>query len=146
MTAAAPLDAAYAALAGVRTALLADAALAGMLGDGLKIVTAAPSSYPCPFISMDLRANDWSTATEDGQEIALDLNVWTQPASQTPETGSGRAIMARCRALLHTATLTLDAPFHAVLCRVENEIGPYRDPDGATLHGVVSLRIVVDHT
>lgn len=146
MATATALDAVTAALTGVRTALLADGTLPGLLGDGLKIVTGAPSSYPCPYISVDARANDWSTATEDGQECLIDLNVWTQPPTQTPETGLGRQIMALCRQILHTAALSLPSPFHCVQCRVENQIGPYRDPDGTTLHGVVSLRILVDHT
>lgn len=145
MAASDPLDASTAALSAVRLALLADSWLNTTLAGTLKIVTGAPSSYPTPFISMDVRSNDWSTATEDGQEVLIDLNVWTQPASQTPETATGRAIMAKCRTLLHTAALSLTAPFHLAQCRVDNELGPYEDPDGATLHGVVSLRLLIDH-
>ena len=141
-----PTDATYAALAAVRTALLADATISSTLAGPLQIVTGAPSSYPTPFISMAPQASDWSTATEDGQEVVIDLNVWTQAASQTAETATGRAIMARCRSVLHTASLSLAAPFHCVQCRVDNEVGPYMDPDGATLHGVVTVHLLVDHT
>lgn len=140
-----PLDAVEATLAAVRTALLADATLSGMLA-GNKVVTLAPSSCPTPYISIADRSNDWSTASEDGQEIVLDLNVWHQPSSQTPEAGTTRAIMRRIRELLHTGTITPAAPFHCVQIRVTNEIGPYRDPDGSTLHGVVTARVLVDHT
>jgi hypothetical protein len=128
----------------VRTALLADATLPGLLA-GLKIVDKAPSSHPTPYISMNVRSADWSTASEDGQEFHIDLDVWHEPSSQTPETGTARQIMAIVRSTLHTATLSLASPYHAVLIRVENEVGPFRDPDGATLHGVVSLRALVDH-
>ena len=146
MATATALDATTAVLTAIRTAILADGTLSSTLAGSLQVMTAAPSSYPAPFISMDVRSNDWSTATEDGQEIFVDLNVWTQPASLTPEMASNRTIMDRLRQILHTATLSLSAPFHAVQCRVENQIGPYEDPDGATMHGVVSLRLLVDHT
>lgn len=55
------------------------------------------------------------------------------------------AIMGHVRRILHTANLTLSAPYHAVLCRAINQIGPFHDPDGATIHGVVTVRVVVDH-
>lgn len=144
MAASFPLDATFALKAAVRTALLADSTLSATLA-GLKIVDEAPSSHATPYISIAARSNDWSTASEDGQEIMLDLNLWHQPASQTPETAAGRDIMVRLRAALHTANLALAAPFTLTQIRVEAMIGPYRDPDGKTLHGVVSLRALVDH-
>lgn len=144
MTAGTALDATYALKAAIRTALLADSYLNSTLV-GLKIVDDAPAGQSTPYISFDTRSNDWSTASEDGQEVLLDLNVWTQAASQTPETGLGRDIMAAVRRVLHTASLVLASPFHSVLIRVDNMIGPYRDPDGATTHGVVSIRALVDH-
>jgi len=137
-------DATYALKAVVRTALLADSYLNSTL-IGLKVVDDAPAGHATPYISIDTRSNDWSTATEDGQEIFLDLNVWTQAASQTPETGSGRDIMAAVRSVLHTAVLSPASPFHAVLIRVENMLGPYHDPDGTTMHGIVSIRALTDH-
>lgn len=144
MTAGTALDATYALKAAVRAALLADSYLNSTLV-GTKIVDDAPAGQATPYISIDTRSNDWSTSTEDGQEILLDLNVWTQAASQTPETGLGRDIMAAVRRALHTASLSLAAPFHSMLIRVENMIGPYRDPDGTTMHGVVSIRALSDH-
>lgn len=145
MAASQPLDAGSSLIAAVRSALVANSALAGMLA-GNKVMTWAPSSCPTPYIQIAHRSNDWSTASEDGQEVLLDLNVYHQPDSQTPEAGTARTIMVLCRQTLHTASLTLASPFHCVQVRVTNEIGPYRDPDGATLHGVVTIRALVDHT
>jgi hypothetical protein len=145
MAASQPLDAGSSLIAAVRSALLANSTLAGLL-KGQKIVSLAPSSHPTPYIKIADRSYDWSTADTDGQEVLLDLNVYHQPDSQTPEAGTARTIMALCRQTLHTADLSLAAPFHCVLIRVTNEIGPFRDPDGATLHGVVSLRALVDHS
>lgn len=141
---ASPLDATYALKAAVRTALLANSTLSTTLV-GLRVVDLAPSSHPTPYISIETRSNDWSTATEDGQEILLDINVWHQPVSQTPETATARNLMSEVRVALHTASLTLDAPFNCVQIRVQNMLGPYRDPDGMTLHGVVSISALVDH-
>lgn len=143
--AASPLDATYALKAAVRTALLANATLSAALV-GLKVVDLAPSSHPTPYISVDVRSNDWSTATEDGQEVLLDINIWHQAASQTPETATARDLMGEVRKTLHTASLSLASPYNCVQIRVDNMIGPYRDPDGQTLHGVVSVRALVDHT
>lgn len=143
--AASPLDATYALKAAVRTLLLANSTIAGTLV-GLKVVDLAPSSHPTPYISIETQSNDWSTATEDGQEVLLDINVWHQTASQTPETATARDIMSEVRKTLHTAVLSLAAPFNCVQIRVDNMIGPYRDPDGQTLHGVVSVRALVDHS
>lgn len=128
----------------MRAALVADSYLNSILV-GMKVVDDAPASHATPYVSIDTHSNDWSTSDTDGQEILLDLNVWTQAASQTPETGLGRDIMAALRRVLHTAILSPAAPFHSVLIRVENMIGPYRDPDGTTLHGVVSIRALADH-
>jgi hypothetical protein len=137
-------DATYALKAAVRTALLADSYLNSTLV-GLKVVDDAPASHATPYISIDTRSNDWSTSDTDGQEILLDLNVWSQPTSQTPETATGRDIMAAARRVLHTAVISPASPFHAVLIRVENMLGPFKDPDGTTMHGVVSIRALTDH-
>ena len=145
MTASAANDASYAIRAAIRAALLADATLSATLV-GQQIVDMAPSSHPTPYISIVTTSDDWSTATEDGQEFQIDVNVWHQPSSQTPESGVARDIMSRVRQLLHTAQLTLAAPFTCAIIRAEAMVGPFRDPDGMTLHGVVTVRAFVDHT
>ena len=144
MAASSPLDATVALRTAVRSALLADGTLSAALV-GQKIVVDAPSSHPTPYIQIASRSNDWSTATEDGQEFFLDLHVWHQPASQTPETGTARDLMSRVRIVLHTAALSLTSPFTLMQIRVDAMIGPYLDPDGTTLHGVVSVHAFVDH-
>lgn len=144
MTASQALDSTYAIKAAIRTALLANTTITNTLV-GLKIVDDAPSSHPTPYISIDTRSNDWSTSTEDGQEFLIDINVWHQTSSQTPETATARDLMSLVRQTLHTALLSLAAPYNCVLIRVINSIGPYRDPDGMTLHGIISIRALVDH-
>jgi len=139
------LDATYAIRAAIRTALLANSTLNSVLV-GQKIVDLAPSGHPTPYISLAASSDDFSTATEDGQEFDIDVNVWHQPTSQTPETATARDIMAEVRKTLHTAALSLASPYNLVLLRITNMIGPYRDPDGMTLHGIVTVRAIVDHS
>jgi len=138
------LDSVPAFRGAVRTAILADATLSSTLV-GSKVLVQAPSSHPTPYIQLTARSQDWATATEDGQEIFLDLHVWHQRLSQTPETDVARDIMSRLKQVLHTASLSLASPFTLTQMRVDSMIGPYLDPDGTTLHGVVSLHAFVDH-
>jgi hypothetical protein len=145
MTASDASDATFTLKKAIRNVILADATLNAALV-GQKVVDEAPSSHPTPYISMETSSDDWSTATEDGQEFFIDLHVWTQSVKQTPETATGRDIMASLRRVLHTATLSLSSPFNSVLIRVQGMNGPFRDPDETTLHGVVSIRVIVDHT
>lgn len=139
------LDATYAVKAAVRSLLLSNATLEASLV-GLKIVDLAPSGHSTPYISLEVASEDFSTGTEDGQEFTIDVNVWHQTGSQTPETATARNIMAEVRKTLHTAILVMDAPYNNVLTRVTNQIGPFRDPDGLTLHGIVTVRALVDHS
>lgn len=145
MAASQALDATYAAKSAIRTALLANSTLSAALV-GLKIVDLAPSGHATPYLSLATQSVDFSTSTEDGQEITIDVNVWHQPTSQTPETGVAREIMGEVRKTLHAASLSMDAPFNCVLIRVTNMLGPYRDPDGMTLHGIVTVRALIDHS
>lgn len=145
MSASQALDATYATKAAIRTALIANATISAAL-TGQKIVDLAPSSHPTPYISLVVQSSDFSTATEDGQEFEIDVNVWHQPSSQTPETATARSIMSEVRQTLHAASLSMDSPYNCVQIRVTNMIGPYRDPDGMTLHGIVTVRVLVDHS
>jgi hypothetical protein len=139
------LDGSYAIRAAIRTALLANATINSALV-GKKVVDLAPSGHSTPYISLETSSEDFSTATEDGQEFSIDVNVWHQPGSQTPESATARDLMAEVRKTLHTAALSLASPYNLVLLRVTNQIGPYRDPDGMTLHGVLTVRAIVDHS
>lgn len=139
------LDASYAIRAAIRTALLANTTLSAALA-GQKVVDLAPSSHPTPYISLETTSDDFSTGTEDGQEFSIDVHVWHQPSSQTPESATTRDLMTEARKTLHTAALPLASPYNLILLRVTNMVGPFRDPDGATLHGVLTVRALVDHS
>lgn len=145
MTASAALDATPAILKAIRNALIADATLGPLLA-GNKVMVRAPSSCATPYIDLDVREQDYSTATEDGQDFTVLINVWHEPSSVTAETATTMAIMGHVRRILHTASLTLGAPYHCVLIRVQARVGPFHNPDDAVVHGTVLVRAVVDHS
>jgi len=144
VTASAALDALPALLKGLRNALIADATLSPLLA-GNKVMVRAGSSAPTPYIELEPRQQDYSTADTDGQDFQILAHVWHEPASTAPETATCMAIMGHVRRILHTATLALDAPFNNVLTRVQSAVGPFHDPDAAVIHGTVIVRAVVDH-
>lgn len=145
MSAADAADASPAISKAVRAALLADTTLAPMLA-GNKVMVRAPSSHPTPYIELDVRDADFSTATEDGQDFSILVHVWHEPSSVAPETATTMAIMGHVRRILHTAALVLDAPFRCVLIRVQSRVGPFHDPDAAVIHGTLIVRALVDHS
>lgn len=139
------VDPTMAYMEAVRTVLLADSAIraAGVL----EVLDRARPNMKTPFITLGATSDlDWSTATEDGIQLRMDVSIWDSSPSQTPETRRSREIIARVRALLHTATLTLAPPAHHVLTRVTAVVGPMLDPDGFTLHSVVTVTALLDHT
>ena len=138
------LDSTVPVMAAIRAALLSDAALSPLISG---IYDRAPTPARGSYLTIgDTSADDWSTATEDGQDHMIDVHVWTQPTSQTPETSTPRALMGHVRRILHNATgLTIAMPFNLVTIRVTHQLGPMLDPDGATLHGIVTVRVAVDH-
>lgn len=138
------IDGTMALMTAVRTALLADSALAAL---GItEVYDRPPEIQQSPFVTIGAtRYADWSFADADAQEIFMDISAWNSSNPQV-NTLATRQIMERVRVILHFATLTLGAPARCVLCQVINSVGPMLDPDGSTLHGVVSIRALVDHT
>jgi hypothetical protein len=138
------IDGTMALMTAIRTALLADSGLAAL---GItEVYDRPPSIQVLPFVTIGAtRYSDWSFADNDGQEIFVDVSAW-DGSKADPNTLVTRQIMERLRVILHFATLTLGAPSRCVLCQVINSVGPMLDPDGSTLHGVVSIRALVDHT
>lgn len=137
------MDSTIALMKSIRSALKADTTLASLITD---VYDRPPTKAVCPFLTIgDIGSKDWSTSNTDGQEHAVDVHVWTQPTSQTPETLINRQIVARVRSVLHFSTLAIDSPYSITLMQVVSQVGPMEDPDGATLHSVVTVRALVDH-
>jgi len=93
----------------------------------------------------DVGGNDFSTSDTFGQAFNIDIHVWHQPQSQTQETQKVRNVMAAIRRLLHFQNLNLSAPHNDVLMFVTSSTPVMLDPDEATLHGVVSVRVLAEN-
>lgn len=133
------MDATVSLLTAIRAALLADPAIAGSGAEVLD--TFAPPGAPGAYLTMLTRDEDWSTSDTVGQTIGVEIHVWTTPGASTvpdiPDTSLCRTLIAAARRALHHVPLTLTGA-HLVLIRVTGSTGPTLDPDGATLHGVIT--------
>ncbi|HZS63570.1 MAG TPA: DUF3168 domain-containing protein [Xanthobacteraceae bacterium] len=77
-----PTAAATALRAAIHDALIADAALTGLLG-GPKIYDEVPGAVAFPYVTLgETRVSDWSTGTDTGEEHQLTLNAWSRQGGQ----------------------------------------------------------------
>ena len=127
----------------LRSLLLADAAFTTLT---TQVFDRVPQKTQGTWVTIgDVSSSDWSSSDTFGQAFTIDVHVWHQPPSQTQETQKARDIMAAVRRLTHMQPLTLSAPHHSVLMFVTNTVPVMLDPDEATLHGVVSIRLLVEN-
>jgi hypothetical protein len=90
--------------AAMRTALVADPVLTGLLG-GARIFDEAPRGTQPPYVTFgDAQARDWSTATDRGTEQFPVFNVWSGQRGAR----EALAIAGQIRALLEDAALVPD--------------------------------------
>jgi hypothetical protein len=95
--------AANALLQAIHAALAADAALTALIGpDGVRDRLVTGRQLPC-VVTGELLSNDYSTATEPGEEHFLTLQVWSDASGQR----QAQAIAAIVRGLLQDAALSL---------------------------------------
>lgn len=98
----------------IRDALLADAALTGMLA-GARVFDEAPRGTEPPYVTFgDARTRDWSTAGGRGAEHFVVLDVWSQQRGER----EALSIAARVQDLLDDVSLTL-ADHHLVNLRFQ---------------------------
>lgn len=124
--------------AAIHGALIADAPLTSLLGGG-KIFDEPPRDAALPYVTLgeDVIA-DGSTATEDGDEHALTLHVWSRQ-------GGHKEAHLICGAVLEALAdtpLALEGHHLANLRFVVADVR--REPDGRTYHGLVRLRALTE--
>lgn len=135
-------DATVPLMTAVRTAILADAQIASVT---TKVYDWPPSNVRGPFITLNaLSWRTWDTADSDGQEITIDVHAWDMPSHDGPATATVRSLMTHLRRLLHRGALTVSG-HNLVLVEATAGTGPMLDPDGVTMHGVVTIRALVGH-
>lgn len=135
-------DRSAAVLAALRTSLLADPALAALV-DG-RIFELPPARAGMPSLTIRCVSGlDASSADTDAQTLTFDCDVWDRFAT-AGDLSAAHAIMAHVRRILHMQSIAVSGvAVLSVLCTGSQ--GPYRDPDGVTLHGVVTLRVRCGH-
>lgn len=140
-------DATIAVMTAIRTALLADPAILALLATPTSCFDLAPENAPAPFVTLGQTSyQDWSTADTDGQAVTLNIHCWDESPSTNPETTRCRLMMRHARRILHFASLNLPAPHRSVVMQVTNRVGPLFDPDGISIHGILTVQALVDHS
>lgn len=122
-------------LIALRSAMLADPQIAAIT---TRVFDWPPAGEPLPMLTLNaIGWSTWDTADSDGQEIKVDVHVWDADGSDAPDSTRARLLMKHLRRVFHRAPLDLDG---LVLLEVVGGSGPRLDPDGVTLHGIVTLR------
>lgn len=129
-------------LLAVMAALGADPALAVLVGS--RIYDVPPGRAPTPSVTVRLvSTTDRGSADTDAQALTIDCDVWDRYALGG-DLSRPRALMGHVRRILHMQPLAV-AGATLVVLRCTGTLGPSRDPDTATLHGVVTVTALMGH-
>lgn len=127
----------------VRLTLIGEPTIRAIVG--LRVYDRAPADAAFPYITLfEVTATDESSSDSDAEAVTLDVHVWTRPDDRSPATRQNRDLMALIRAALHNRRPPIVGR-NLVLLQVTARRGPLSDPDGVTLHGIVSARALVGH-
>ena len=122
----------------IHARLVADAALLALLG-GARVYDEAPRGTEPPYVTFgDARTRDWSTASDQGAEHFVVLEVWTQHRGA----GAALTIAARIEKLLHDATLTLED--HRLINLRFEQIESRRENQGRFARASLRFRAVTE--
>lgn len=113
--------------------LVADAAVGALVGD--RVYDGAPSDreYPCVTFGPADSFNDDLTCV-DARTETVQLDVWSRNQGRM---GPCKDICDAVKKALHLANLSLGQ--HALIRIRTDSIRVFRDPDGITAHGVVTI-------
>lgn len=118
------------------TKLSTDSNLTSTLGATVRDDFPDGTAYPFVQIGNDT-AVDYSTKTEDGSEVTVNIDVW----SRFRGSQEIKNIMDRIHSLLHNQDLTVSGT-NLINLRFEFA-DAIRDPDGITRHGIMRFRAVM---
>lgn len=123
--------------------LSGDPTLQALIGNPVRIFDMVPPQPAYPFVTLGDR-QDVPDLAEciDGSEVFLTFHIWSRAKTKKSDEASG--IAATFDDLLHETELTLDANRCLLIERsAERQL---RDPDGLTIHGVITYRALVEPT
>lgn len=120
--------------------LIADSALMALvvgIYDNPESALDSASATPFPFVTIGSDSiKPWDTSTEEGLEIESTIHVWSR-ASHHLEC---KKIQAEIKRILHRNKFNL-TDFYCVGCDLTLQ-GAQRDPDGITIHGVQTFKLI----
>jgi len=123
MTATAPIFAA------VYAALVANPAI------GAGVYDAVPQDAAYPHIEIDGgRAYDWSAALMRGEDIVVEIHVWSRYRGYK----EARELMGKVKDRLHEVSLSVTGATLVDIRFQDSEI--FTDADGVTRHGIIRFR------
>lgn len=113
-------------------ALVANGALAALVTG---VYDHVPASAVLPYVTLGpASAADWSSASFDGQDHDVTVDVW----SEAPGHGEAKQILAAVYAALHGVDLALDGASLVMLRYRFSDV--FTDADGEAVHGVMRFR------
>lgn len=105
----------------------------------IKTYDSVPSGATFPYITLgDDTVNNWSTKTNDGEDITHTLHVWSQYNGKK----EAKEIMSLVLQILTDAPLSLGGDFSMDFSRMEF-MEVITDPDGITRHGIMRMRFKI---
>jgi hypothetical protein len=123
-------------------ALNSDAQLTALVGH--RIYDAAPGRLAPPALALRLVGGaDASSADSEAQRLTFDVDVWDHYHLAT-DLDQSRILMDHVRRILHLQPLGA-SDCGVVLVRCTASQGPFRDPDGLTVHAVVTVGVLAGH-
>lgn len=123
----------------LRTHLLSQTQLVALLG-GNHVFDVPPRGQQMPYVVFsNLRARDFSTATEQGTEHALELSIYTD----TQSTEQALELSQHLHSALHDVSLSLQDHALVSLRHLETQIVKASEPDAHT-RAVLKWRAVTE--
>ena len=130
--------AAVALRAAIHDALIADSALAALLG-GPRVYDEVPRDAAFPYVTLgECRITDWSTGSDSGEEHQLTLHAWSRQGGHS----EAHEIAGTLLQALDDAPLTLSGHTLVNLRFALADIR--READGRTYHALVRFRAVTE--
>ena len=123
----------------IYAALAASPDLQALIGDPPRLFDFVPRDSDFPYVVIgDAIQSDWSTATEDGTEHQLTINVWSRSTGHK----EAKAIAEVIRAVLNNAALSVSG---ATLIDIRHLATDFaRQPDGQTYRASLRFRAVTE--
>jgi hypothetical protein len=123
----------------IYTALAASTDLQSLIGNPPRLFDYVPRDSAFPYVVLgDGTESDWSTATEDGTEHAIQIDVWSRSTGHK----EAKQIAEAIRDALNNAALTVSG---AILIDIRHLATAFaRQPDGQTIRAGLRFRAVTE--